>query len=164
MLLIVVVFVAVYLGMALGRWPGLRIDRTGIALLGAILLYVSDRISGPEALAAIDFPTLFILFGLMILSAQFAASGFYTIGNVPAVMLLLAVWPQLDTHTLYALAVFSTLAGNLLLLGSMANLIVVERAREAGVRLGFAEHARCGIPMTLASCVLAVLWLHGMGQ
>ncbi len=62
--------------MASGRWPGLSIDRTGIALLGAILLYVSDRSSAGEALAAMDFPTLFILFGLMILSAQFAASGF----------------------------------------------------------------------------------------
>lgn len=38
-LLVVIVFLSVYVGMALGRWPGLKIDRTGIALLGAIALY-----------------------------------------------------------------------------------------------------------------------------
>lgn len=75
--LTVAVFVAVYLGMALGRWPGLRIDRTGIALLGAILLYVAGAVDGSDAVRAIDFPTLFLLFALMVLSSQFAASGFY---------------------------------------------------------------------------------------
>ena len=75
--LVLVVFAAVYLGMALGRWPGLKVDRTGIALLGAILLYGSGAVDGAAVLAAIDFPTLVILFGLMILSAQFAACGFY---------------------------------------------------------------------------------------
>ena len=53
----------------------------------------------------------------------------------------------------YALAVLSTLAGNLLVVGSLANIIAVERARDAGVVLTFAEHARCGVPMTLCrSC------------
>ena len=75
--LVLVVFATVYLGMALGRWPGLKVDRTGIALLGAIVLYGSGAIDGAAALAAIDFPTLVVLFGLMILSAQFAACGFY---------------------------------------------------------------------------------------
>ena len=77
MLLTLTVFVAVYVGMALGRFPGLRIDRTGIALLGAIALYLGGGISGDRVLTAIDFRTLIILFGLMLLSAQYAASGFY---------------------------------------------------------------------------------------
>jgi Na+/H+ antiporter NhaD/arsenite permease-like protein len=75
--LVLVVFTAVYLGMALGRWPGLALDRTGIALLGAIALVLGGAIDGPAALRAIDFPTVIVLFGLMILSAQFAACGFY---------------------------------------------------------------------------------------
>ena len=75
--LVLVVFAAVYLGMAIGRWPGLKVDRTGIALLGAIVLYGSGALDGAAVLAAIDFPTLVVLFGLMILSAQFAACGFY---------------------------------------------------------------------------------------
>lgn len=71
------VFVAVYLGMALGRFPGLAIDRTGIALLGALILYLAGIVHGEQALAAIDFETLVVLFGLMILSAQYAACNFY---------------------------------------------------------------------------------------
>jgi Na+/H+ antiporter NhaD/arsenite permease-like protein len=402
---VIAVFAAVYAGMALGRWPGLRLDRTGIALLGALALYAGTSVTGPDVLAAIDFPTLFILFGLMILSAQFAACGFYdwtaqrlassdaspakilgfviltggglsailandvvvfamtpmlcagllrrgldprpyliglagaanagsaatvignpqnvligqvgdldfwrflaacavpaliglaavygtiwiawrqrfalpragvsgsppapqpldrwslgkgvvavvvllglflspvaqahavllvagfllvsrrlatrqilslvdwhllvlfaalfvvtaafaatgitadllaraadagdgigiaiispltlagsnTIGNVPLVMLVLQAMPHLDADTLYALAVFSTLAGNLFLVGSFANLIVVERAAAAGVKLSFADHARCGVPMTLLSFLGAGAWFWVAG-
>jgi hypothetical protein len=54
--LVLVVFVAVYLGMAIGRWPGLKVDRTGIALLGAIVLYGSGAIDGAAVLAA---PSIF---------------------------------------------------------------------------------------------------------
>lgn len=75
--LILLVFVAVYVGMALGRWPGLMVDRTGIALLGAIVLILAGAVSPPQVRAAIDVPTLVILFGLMVLSAQYAACGFY---------------------------------------------------------------------------------------
>jgi Na+/H+ antiporter NhaD/arsenite permease-like protein len=401
--LVVVVFAAVYLGMAIGRWPGLKVDRTGIALLGAILLYGSGALDGAAVLAAIDFPTLVVLFGLMILSAQFAACGFYdwcsmriataalppaallaitvvaagilsavlandvvvfamtpmlcvglvrrgldprpfvialagganagsaatiignpqniligevgglefwrflaacappalaglacvflvvwwqwrarlrvaheraerdapaldrpglikatvaallllvlfatplphvegvllvagcllvsrrlatrtmlglvdwhllvlfgglfvvtaalartglpdaavlwldarglaieglavlapltliganTIGNVPLVVLLLSVAPSLSEGAFYTLAVLSTLAGNLLVVGSLANIIAVERARDAGVVLSFAEHARCGVPMTVLSLLFALAWVYGMG-
>lgn len=401
---VVAVFIAVYLGMALGRWPGLRIDRTGIALLGAILLYVAGAVTGEDARAAIDAPTLIILFGLMVLSAQFAACGFYawcsariartpwgpgallaltvlaggvlsavlandvvvfamtpmlcagllrrgldprpflialtsaanagsaatiignpqniligqvgklefwpflavcgppavaalllshlvvwqawrgrfeisrdrpvhaapgaapsldragfakalvfagillllfatplphvegvlmvaggllvsrqlatkrilglvdwhllvlfgglfvvthalegtglpgaavawlaeaglpltnlavlgpaavlgsnTIGNVPFVVLLLSLLPQPDPQLLYGLALISTLAGNLLIVGSLANIITVERAKDMGVSLGFTEHARCGVPITLLSLAVAFAWLH----
>lgn len=86
-----------------------------------------------------------------------------SIGNVPAVALLMQVWPDPSDGALYALALLSTLAGNLLLTGSMANLIVAERAAAAGVTLSFADHARCGVPMTLASTAVACLWLVGMG-
>jgi Na+/H+ antiporter NhaD/arsenite permease-like protein len=402
--LILLVFAAVYLGMAIGRWPGLKVDRTGIALLGAILLYGSGALDGAAVLAAIDFPTVVVLFGLMILSAQFAACGFYdwcsariatagmppaallattvaaagllaavlandvvvfamtpilcaglvrrgldarpfvialagganagsaatiignpqniligevgqldfwpfliacgppalaalasvhlvvwwqwrtrlvaktnapdrlpppeldrpglakasfatllllvlfatplphvegvllvagfllisrrlatrtmlglvdwhllvlfgglfvvtaalartglpdqavlwlqaqglqpeslvvlapltliganSIGNVPLVVLVLSVMPMMSEGAFYALAVLSTLAGNLLIVGSLANIIAVERASDAGIVLTFAEHARCGVPMTLLSVLLALAWLALMG-
>ncbi len=86
-----------------------------------------------------------------------------SIGNVPAVILLLSAWPSPPEGALYGLAVLSTLAGNLLLPGSLANIIVAERAEASGVRLGFVEHARCGVPMTLLSMGFAVLWLWGTG-
>jgi Na+/H+ antiporter NhaD/arsenite permease-like protein len=399
--LVLVVFAAVYLGMAFGRWPGLRIDRTGIALLGAIVLFAAGAITPERVLAAIDFPTLVVLFGLMVLSAQFAACGFYdrvaamlalsqarpatilllvivvagllsavlandvvvwaitpllcrgligrgldprpflialagaanagsaatlignpqniligsvgqldfwafaaactppalaglfavwlvvrwqwrealrsdavngttmelppvergslikacfwtavllagfttpiphtttvlvvagalmvsrrfatkrllglvdwhllvlfgglfvvtaaladtglpmvavawleqsgllpdrlavlaplslvgsnTIGNVPIVMLILGILPDLPDGALYALAALSTLSGNFLIIGSLANIITVERAAEEGVRMGFVEHAKAGIPMTLLALALAILWLY----
>jgi Na+/H+ antiporter NhaD/arsenite permease-like protein len=69
------------------------------------------------------------------------------------------VLPRLGEGALYALAVLSTLAGNLLVIGSLANIITVERAAEAGVRLSFLEHAKCGVPMTLLSLLFAFVWL-----
>jgi Na+/H+ antiporter NhaD/arsenite permease-like protein len=73
----VIVFIAVYVGMALGRIPGLAIDRTGVALLGLIALLATGDLTLDEAGRAVDMPTLTLLFALMILSAQFENSGFY---------------------------------------------------------------------------------------
>ncbi|WP_042693190.1 SLC13 family permease [Azospirillum sp. B506] len=89
--------------------------------------------------------------------------GSNSIGNVPAVILLLAAWPSPPEGALYGLALLSTLAGNLLLPGSLANIIVAERAAAAGVKLGFVEHARCGVPMALLSMAVAAVWLWAGG-
>ncbi len=75
--LVIGVFAVVYLGMALGRWPGLAIDRTGVAVIGAIALFVSGAVDGQAAFRFIDFPTIAVLFALMVIAAQFAASGFF---------------------------------------------------------------------------------------
>jgi Na+/H+ antiporter NhaD/arsenite permease-like protein len=53
----------------------------------------------------------------------------------------------------------STLGGNLTILGSVANLIVVEAARGAGIRIGFAEYSRVGVPLTLVTLTLGCLLL-----
>lgn len=76
--LVLTVFGLVYLGMILGRLPGLALDRTGLALLGAIALMAGGRLSLDQALAALDLPTLALLFGLMVVSAQFRLGGFYS--------------------------------------------------------------------------------------
>lgn len=57
------------------------------------------------------------------------------------------------------LALASTFAGNLLLVGSIANLIVVDLAEKAGIRIDWAAHARIGIPVTLVSLAIVWLWL-----
>ena len=75
---VISVFAFVYLGMILGELPGLKLDRTGIALLGAIALIATGRMTVDGAWAAIDVPTLALLFGLMVLSAQFRLGGFYS--------------------------------------------------------------------------------------
>jgi Na+/H+ antiporter NhaD/arsenite permease-like protein len=76
--LVLGVFAAVYLGMFLGGVPGLALDRSGVALLGAIVLLASGRVSLDEAQAALDVPTLTLLLGLMVVSAQLRLGGFYT--------------------------------------------------------------------------------------
>ena len=76
--IVVIVFVAVYLGMILGRIPGLALDRTGIALLGAIVLLASRAVAPRDLYQAVDLQTIALLFGLMILSAQFRLAGTYS--------------------------------------------------------------------------------------
>ena len=74
---IVTVFVATYAGMALGRVPPFKLDRSGIALLALVVLLASGRVSERQAGAAIDMPTLLLLFALMIVSAQLQMAGLY---------------------------------------------------------------------------------------
>jgi Na+/H+ antiporter NhaD/arsenite permease-like protein len=81
------------------------------------------------------------------------------VSNVPAVMLLVGHLPTADPVPWYVLALSSTLAGNLILIGSIANLIVAEQAALSGVELGFREHARTGVPVTLATLAVAWIWV-----
>lgn len=70
--------VITYLGVAIGGLPGLALDRTGIALLGAIGMIVTGELSVRAAVMSIDFPTILLLYGLMVISSQFRLGGFYT--------------------------------------------------------------------------------------
>ncbi len=63
----------------------------------------------------------------------------------------------------YTLAMSSIFAGNLLIVGSIANLIVVEQAWAMGLKVSFAEHARIGIPVTLVSLLILLLWIGVVG-
>ena len=74
---VVTVFALVYVGMILGEFPGLRLDRSAMALLGAIALVATGRLSLDAAWSAIDAPTIALLFSLMVISAQFRLAGFY---------------------------------------------------------------------------------------
>jgi Na+/H+ antiporter NhaD/arsenite permease-like protein len=83
------------------------------------------------------------------------------VSNVPAVLLfrpLVEVIPQKEQAWL-ALAMSSTLAGNLTVLGSVANLIVVENARRAGTELSFIEYLKVGVPLTIVTTVVGIAWL-----
>lgn len=73
-----IIFFVSYLGIAMGRIPGLAVDRVGIAVLGAIAMVAFGGVSSREAVNCIDFPTLCLLYGLMIISAQLRLGGFYT--------------------------------------------------------------------------------------
>src|SRR6266487_2480169 len=75
---IFIIFCIVYLGMILGGLPFLQLDRTGIALLGAIALIGVEAVSPEEAAKLIHLPTLILLFSFMVVSAQMRLGGFYT--------------------------------------------------------------------------------------
>jgi Na+/H+ antiporter NhaD/arsenite permease-like protein len=84
------------------------------------------------------------------------------ISNVPAVLLLRT---EIDSFTnpqqaWLTLAMSSTLAGNLTLLGSAATLIVAEVARGRGVKLGFMEYLKAGIPITILTLTVGIIWLE----
>lgn len=128
-LLPLALFALTYLALALGRLPGLKLDRAGFGA-GADL-------TRPATLV----PTVALLGNL--------------VGNVPAVMLLLPFVGR-EPATGYALALASTFAGNAVLVGSIANLIVAEQAERLGIRFGFREHLSAGLPVTLISLALAV--------
>jgi Na+/H+ antiporter NhaD/arsenite permease-like protein len=82
------------------------------------------------------------------------------VSNVPAVMLLKSLVPGFtDPHTAWlALAMASTLAGNLTITGSVANIIVVESAR-TDVQIGFWDYFRAGCPITLLTLLFGFVWL-----
>jgi Na+/H+ antiporter NhaD/arsenite permease-like protein len=73
----IVVFVLTYAGVALGRAPGLRIDRAGMALVGASLMIGLGTLSLDEALKAIDLDAIALLLGMMIIVSQLRVSGFF---------------------------------------------------------------------------------------
>ena len=83
------------------------------------------------------------------------------VSNVPAVLLIKTVIPTFGepTRAWLILAMASTLAGNLTILGSVANLIVVEQARGAGIEVRFVEYSKVGVPVTLLTLLMGWLLL-----
>jgi Na+/H+ antiporter NhaD/arsenite permease-like protein len=83
------------------------------------------------------------------------------VSNVPAVLVLKPFVQQLhDQRTAWlTLAMASTLAGNFTILGSVANLIVVERARQGGIEIGFWTYFKLGAPLTAINIAIGVWWL-----
>ena len=78
---VLISFLAVDTGMLLGEIPGLRLDRTGVARLGAIALVAIGDVTVAETGLAVEVPTIALLLGLMGLSAQRRLDGFYTIAT-----------------------------------------------------------------------------------
>ena len=72
-----IIFLGTYLVLALGRLPGFRVDRTGAAIIGASLMVAFNILSLKEAYASIDYNTIILLFGMMIVVANLRLSGFF---------------------------------------------------------------------------------------
>jgi Na+/H+ antiporter NhaD/arsenite permease-like protein len=168
------------------------LPRDVFALTIAAVLLLNRKFTSTAMIAAIDWPLLLLfacLFGVtgalgstalpgllidglqsihllpdsLIVLAPLTLLMSNTLGNVPFAVLLLQVWLDPPPGALYGLALLSSLAGNLLLIGSLSNLIIVERAAERGVKLRSHEFARAGIPITLASMAVGIFWLYITG-
>jgi Na+/H+ antiporter NhaD/arsenite permease-like protein len=158
-----------------------------VALIAGALLLLTRRIKPDRVYREIDWSLLVMFVGLFIVVAgvektslsadlfslarryhlertavmsAFTAVLSNLVSNVPAVLVFKPLLPHLPnpSHAWLTLAMSSTLAGNLTILGSVANLIMVQRARH-DVTITFAEYAQVGIPVTLATIAIGVLWL-----
>ena len=145
------------------RDPAYAIQRVewSLLLLFASLFVVMRGFERTGAVAWLDAHALALVGAGSVWRAAAVVSGAMTtlsnlISNVPAVIVWRNTVPSLPDPQLMwrVVAMSSTFAGNLLLIGSIANLIVAERAEQRGVRIGFGEYARIGVPVT----VLTVAW------
>jgi Na+/H+ antiporter NhaD/arsenite permease-like protein len=147
------------------RDPAYAIERVDwdLLLFFASLFVVMRGFERTGAVAWIDAHALALLGDGSRWRAATTVSGVMValsnlISNVPAVILWRNTVPRLpDAELLWrVVAMSSTFAGNLLLIGSMANLIVAERAEAAGVRIGFGEYAKAGVPVALLTLAWGV--------
>jgi Na+/H+ antiporter NhaD/arsenite permease-like protein len=158
------------------------------AFLAACALLLTRRVNPEKVFATFDWSLLVFFTGLFVVTGSLESNGVSQrlfemanigastgpvglaalavalsnlISNVPAVMLLRPVIPMLsDPNTGWlTLAAASTLAGNLTLLGSVANLIVAESARRHNVTLGFWEYTRAGVIITALSLFSGMVWI-----
>jgi len=151
-----------------GRDPAYAIDRVewSMLLFFASLFVVMRGFQATGAVDWIDGHALALMSGRSTWGLAWGVTGVMLtlsnlISNVPAVMLWRTTVPQLPDPALVwrIVAMSSTFAGNLLLIGSVANLIVAEKAEGRGTRIGFWEYARVGIPVTILTCVWGVVAL-----
>ena len=150
------------------RDPAYAIERVDwdLLLFFASLFVVMRGFEQTGAVAWIDRQALGMVETSSPWRAATAVSGVMAtlsnlISNVPAVILWRNTVPHLPHAELLwrVVAMSSTFAGNLLLIGSMANLIVAEKAEARGVRIGFGEYARVGVPVTLLTLTWGIVVL-----
>jgi Na+/H+ antiporter NhaD/arsenite permease-like protein len=158
-----------------------------VAATGGAMLLVQRRLSPKAIYGDIDWSLLMLFLGLFLVLGGAEEAGVTEqlvgaaermnlhnpvifasvvtllsniVSNVPAVMLLKGVIPQFhDPHSAWLLlAMSSTLAGNLTITGSVANIIVVEKARTEA-HISFLEYMKIGVPVTLSTLAIGLLWL-----
>jgi Na+/H+ antiporter NhaD/arsenite permease-like protein len=158
-----------------------------VALVAGAMLLVTRKIKPERIYREIDWSLLVLFVGLFIVVAgiektslsrqlfEFATryhlertapmsifAGLLSniVSNVPAVLVFKPLVPHLanPAHAWLTLAMSSTFAGNLTILGSVANLIVVQKARQE-VRITFWDYAKAGIPVTLVTIAIGICWL-----
>jgi Na+/H+ antiporter NhaD/arsenite permease-like protein len=179
--------VAVSLAMVAGFFAG--IPPAKVAIVAGAVLLLTRRVKSEKVYAEIDWTLLLMFAGLFIVVAGLehsvlspevigavghlhldsipVLSGITAIlsnivSNVPAVLVLKPFIAQLQSQqqAWLTVAMASTLAGNFTLVGSVANLIVVQRARAQNVEIGLWEYFKVGAPLTVLTIGIGVLWLE----
>ncbi len=161
-----------------------------IVAIGAAAFLMIDRVKPARIYKEVDWTLLLMFIGLFIVVHAFqmhvvsrwgveqwhfllahpvdllslaSAALSNLVSNVPAVLLfepVMQAMPHASQQTAWlALAMSSTFAGNLTILGSVANLIVAENARREGIEVSFWEYCRAGIPVTVLTLALGIAWL-----
>jgi len=172
-------------GALLGAFLLSDVPREVVALAGAGLLLMSRRFHSHKMLGLVDWELLVLFIGLFVVNHALAQTGLAAsalawlahagvplsdagplfvatlllsnvVSNVPAVMLLLPAASEPFSGPMLALV--STLAGNLLIVGSIANIIVVDAARRRGIAIDWRTHARTGVPVALVTLCVTAVW------
>jgi Na+/H+ antiporter NhaD/arsenite permease-like protein len=159
-----------------------------VAMSAGVILLFTPRIKPARVYRLIDWTMLAMFTGLFIVVAGFETTGLQTdvvnavgverlthpvtltvvvallsniVSNVPAVLLFRPLYPILGNSRAIALLIASasTYAGNLTVVGSMANLIVIEQARLRKINVTFFDYLRVGLPITLITLAINTLIL-----
>jgi Na+/H+ antiporter NhaD/arsenite permease-like protein len=157
-----------------------------MALIGAGILLMSRQLRSRKMLGLVDWELLVLFMSLFVVNHALQRTGITAdaitylatlgvrldqpgslfgatfllsnlVSNVPAVMLLIpAVHNEMGG---VLLALVSTLSGNLLIVGSIANIIVVDAAARRGIAIDWRGYARVGVPITLTTLAVSGVYL-----
>jgi len=159
-----------------------------VAMSAGVILLFTRRIKPARVYRLIDWTMLAMFTGLFIVVAGFETTGFQTevvrlvgvqrlthpltltlvvailsnvVSNVPAVLLFRPLYPMIGGSRAIAMLIASasTYAGNLTVVGSIANLIVIEQARLRKVNVTFVDYLRVGVPITLITLTINAAFL-----
>jgi Na+/H+ antiporter NhaD/arsenite permease-like protein len=159
-----------------------------VAIVGGAFLLLTRRVRPEKVYIEIDWPLLVMFVGLFVvvggiekvaitpdvsamigrqhldntaILASVTAVLSNVVSNVPAVLLLKSFVPNLQDpqRAWLVVAMAATLAGNFTLVGSVANLIVAQRAKARGVEFDFWTYFKVGAPLTILTIAFGLLWL-----
>lgn len=159
-----------------------------IALTAAAIHLASPKFRTADLLNLVDWPILVLFMGLFVVTGAFELTGAgghavqwlahiglnlrslpvlagvtaalsNLINNSAAVMLMVKLADVTHPPVAYVLALANSLGGSLIILGSVANIIVVQQARELGIEISFRDFARLGVPVTLAALGGLLAWV-----
>ena len=158
-----------------------------VALTAAGIHLASPKFRTEDLLGLVDWPILVLFMGLFVVTGAFQVTGYgeqaakwlargglnlqspsilavvaavsNLINNSAAVLLLVKVVNVAHPPTAYVLALANSFGGSLIILGSVANIIVVQQARDLGINISFRDFARLGVPVTLAAMAGLLAWV-----